>query len=212
MVVPERKVNDQDVEIPGTESDSPSELDDTSNLLNQFEDDAEQEYHTEESDADDEEELQENEKPDSVEHDEPSDSELDLPAAEPPLLPTELLKPLPSPANSMWNHINIPWDRMTRKQKRTERNRTRKAAKRQWDQLRYDAMRTGAIQAGKVAQARRGIVPSVDKVRRGRVEKQRKPEISGRQKVLEDRKRSVQQSRSELMKPSKKAKKTQPKR
>ncbi|KAK5164458.1 uncharacterized protein LTR77_009664 [Saxophila tyrrhenica] len=111
-----------------------------------------------------------------------------------PLLPAEVLKPLPSPTRSLQD---IPLERMTRKQKRAERNRSRQAKKAVWDQLRAEAKGSGVLEAGKVAQLKRGAGKSKEKVRSGRVEKaggkktKAKSKVSGRQEMLEDRKRQI---------------------
>ena len=153
----------------------------------------EQEYHTEESD---EEDLDEDE----------SGSEHELAETSAPLLPKELLKPLPSPAYSLQQAVNIPREQMTRQQRVAQRNRSRKAKKRVWDALRRDSQGTGVLEAGKVAQLKRGLLLQREKVKGGRVTKktQRVSQASGRQQLLEQRRRAVEQSKSQLLPSSKK--------
>ena len=181
--------NDASPDSGGEDSQS---LSSTSEPMDEGVDDRvgmEQEYHTEESDEDSD--VKE------------SDSEQEIPNTTAPLLPKELLKPLPSPAYSLQQPINIPWEQMTKQQKATQRNSNRKAKKRVWDKLRKDTQGTGVLEAGKLAQLKRGIAPRKDKVKSGRVTKQRnvKPQVSGRQQLLEQRKRAVEQSKSELLRP-----------
>jgi hypothetical protein len=149
----------------------------------------EPEYHTEESDND----------PDEEE----TGSEHEAPNTTAPLLPKELLKPLPSPAYSRQQSVVIPREQMTRQQKVMQRNRDRKAKKRVWDRLRQDTQGTGVFEAGKFAQLKRGIAPRKDRVKSGRVTKKSvvMPHVSGRQRLLEQRKRAVEQNKSELLRP-----------
>jgi hypothetical protein len=113
-----------------------------------------------------------------------------------PLLPPELLRPLPSPAQSP---VVIPYSQMTRKQKRAQRNHSRQAKKAVWEQLREGSGGTGVLEAGQVAQLKRGVGVSESdgqrKVRSGRVEKKKKlkPKFSGRQQLVEERKRAAAQ-------------------
>lgn len=216
-------ITQQDISLSfGSEENSESDIGVSSNFLNHVSqadiEDMEQEYHTEESNAskfgqDDE---QASDMEGQVGEEFPAKSEM---VAEPPLLPAQLLKPLPSPAYSLWNHVSIPWDQMTRKQKKAERLRSRKAAKREWhtmqrdlERLQREAKDTGALEAGRIAQVKRGIVKARDKIKSGRVEKKTKPQVSGRQRLLQERKRLVELSGRELMRPPKKTKKKQPKR
>lgn len=126
-------------------------------------------------------------------------------AGDPPLLPPELLKPLLSPAISAQPVTEIPWTQLTRTQKKTRRNHERAAKKKVWDELRRNAKGTGVLEAGKAAQAKRLLARS-DRVRAGRVEKKSKPVVSGRQQLLETRKRARQES-DMTAKPTKKQKK-----
>lgn len=162
------------------QSDIGSENDQES--LEDEQEDLEVEYHTEESEDEAEEASNDN-----------------APTTRAPLLPAELLKPsLPSPAFSLQQPI--PWERMTREQKVAQRNRDRKRKKRVWDRLRRDSEGTGVLEAGKVAQITRGIV---GKVRSGRVVKKvkEKAKLSGRQEILEQRKRDVEERGKALMRP-----------
>lgn len=128
-----------------------------------------------------------------------------------PLLPAELLKPLPSPATSLQQTVLIPREQMTREQKVSQRNRNRKAKKRVWDRLRRDSEGSGVLEAGKVAQAKRGVVSlRRDKLESGRVAKRRKNgegQVSGRQQLLESRKVDVEERRRGLMRPARDGKK-----
>lgn len=129
---------------------------------------------------------------------------------DPPLLPLDLLKPLPSPADSPQLPVSITWEQMSRKDKRAERLRSVKLKKKDWDRLREGAKKSGSLAAGRMAQLKRGIMVGGGRTQSGRVEKMSKPQVSGRQRLLQERKRAVEQSTSELMVSSKKAK-TQPK-
>jgi hypothetical protein len=188
--------SDNKVEQVSSSEDGESNADPTSSEARneQFdvEGDMEQEYHTEESEND-----SENEEP---------DSDMDILATSAPLLPPELLKPLPIPAYSLHQPISIPRDQMTREQKVAQRNRSRKVKKRAWDRLGRDSEGIGVLEAGKVAQWKRGLVVRGDKVRNRRITKQVKvkQQGSGRQQLLEDRKRAIEESKSRLMRPAKK--------
>lgn len=205
---PEMASDDESSE--SVESEESSESDgDPSTLLDQVSrtDDLEgmeKEYHTEESDISDIEEDEQQQ----------SDSNDSISAAEAPLLPPELLKPLPSPAYSPWNDVSIPWAQMTRKQKQAERLRSRRAAKEDWDRMQRDLKRMegqagehGARDAGMIAQLKREIAKVNDRRKRGRVEKTSTIEISGREKLLKERKLAVKSSRSGLKRPLEKAQK-----
>jgi hypothetical protein len=128
-----------------------------------------------------------------------------------PLLPPEILKPLPSPAQSP---ADIPWGKLSRKEKRAERNRSRQAKKRVWDQLRESSKGTGVLEAGKAAQAKRGVGSGKDRVTTGRIEKKssHKPKTSGRQQLLEHRKRAAAQVLGVMEGGATKKAKTRPKK
>lgn len=187
---------------------SDSAISDPSNLLNHISgngdgDGDDVEYHTEEDSEEGEDGTEVQQLEDQP--DDPSDSDNDDVAANnPPLLPDELLQPQ-STVDSI-RAISIPWHRMTRKQKKAQRSRSRQAKKRIWDGLRQETEDTGVLEAGRFAQLKRGIVSMKEKVKSGRIEKKTKPQASGRQQLLEQRKRQIDLSRSELMPVTKKAK------
>ncbi|KAK0861201.1 hypothetical protein LTS02_007950 [Friedmanniomyces endolithicus] len=110
------------------------------------------------------------------------------PADAGPYLPAHLLKtPLPSTPQLQ----PTPFAQLSRKQKKGQRRTNRQLKKRQWDQLRADAQASGVLEAGKAAQVKRGVLRESDRVRSGRVGKKRKVgmEVSGRERMLEERKR-----------------------
>ncbi|KAK3725380.1 hypothetical protein LTR37_000350 [Vermiconidia calcicola] len=168
---------------PRSEEDSEAAVGEPANLLDQVLQDGKEEYHTESEGEDD------------VDH----GAEHGVPWNSPPLLPAELLKPLPSPTHSL-QAISIPWEQMTRQQKKAQRNRSRQGKKKAWDRLRQEAEGTGVLEAGKAAQMKRGVGAPKEKVKTGRVEKQSKPKACGRQHMLEQRKRVLlSQSKGEPM-------------
>ena len=142
----------------------------------------EEEYHTEDSDVGSD-SGQDNE----AEEAEQDPSENALPS-DAPLLPLELLKPLPSPAYSP-HDTNIPWEQMTRKEKRRERQYSRRAKKQVWIDLKEKTNGTAVLEKGRVAQLKRGVKISKDRVRIGRVEKPVRQQKSGRQQLLEQRRK-----------------------
>lgn len=186
---------------------------DSSKLLHhilQAEDfDAEEEYHTDPSEASDPVSfsVKRDVKEDGVEEEEDDlESEEDN-APSVPLLPPELLNPiLPSPAYSSRNVASLPHEQMTRLQKKAERNRSRKTKKKMWEQRQRDAELKVVLKAGEAAQLRRGVRPSTDRVRKGRIAKKAKVQSSGRQKLIEERKRQIGQSESEARRPIKRPK------
>lgn len=160
--------------------------------------DGEEEFHTEDSDASEEDigaDAEVGERSDE-ESDAESDENTNAPAV--PLLPDHLLKPTtkqPAPIPA-----SIPWDQLTRPQKRARRNNSRKMKKRSYDRLAAGVKGTATLDAGKVAQVKRGVVSvgKRDGVRSGRVEKKRsgkgeegKVKVSGLQRLVEGRKREV---------------------
>lgn len=205
-------------EVPtASPSDSASELaiSDQAELLNRISnadgvDGVEQEYHTEKSDASQSEDEELDDASDAgldrAQDEEVYDTTSEAPPQDASLLPAELLQPLPSPPNSGLNAITIPRDQLTRKQKVVLRSRSRQSKKRAWNRLKQETNGTGVLEAGRVAQMKRGIVPTSDKVISGRVGKKNRPQASGRQQLLEQRKRQVDLSGSELTRPPKKAK------
>ena len=203
--------SDDEVEQVSSSEDSgsnadPSSLEATDGAL-EIQEDMEQEFHTEGSE-DDSEDDSNNDSENGSENEsenEGDNSDIEILATSAPLLPQELLKPLPSPAYSLHQPISIPREQMTREQKVAQRNRSRKAKKRVWDRLRRDSEGTGVLEAGKVAQLKRGVVSRGDQVRYGRITKKVKVEKQGfgRQQLLEHRKRAVEESKSQLMRPAK---------
>ena len=192
---PEEDSGREDAASMDSEEDSESNTSDPAKESNQGQEHSEgteEEYHTEESD-------------DEVAKEQNDGSGSDTPRPSAPLLPEELLKPLPSPAYSLQDAVTIPWDQMTRPQKRAERNRNRQSKKKVWDRLRRETQGTGVIEAGKAAQIKRGLIRASDRVKAGRVGKKTKTQISGRQQLLEQRKRLIDQNGSALMRPSKRA-------
>ena len=200
-MVPRKPEDESSSDSRDDESASASSASESLNGAHDHPDELEQEYHTEESDKED------------VDEDE-SDTELELAQNATPLLPEELLKPLPSPAYSLQHPINIPWEQMTRQQRVSQRNRSRKAKKRVWEALRRDSQGTGVVEAGRAAQYKRGLLLQREKVSSGRVAKKRRPaaEASGRQQLLEQRKRAAEQSKSQLLPLSKKGRKRRSRR
>ncbi|KAK3057376.1 hypothetical protein LTR09_001559 [Extremus antarcticus] len=176
--------------IPVEEGDDKSDVATSDVVIKVDEEDIEQEYHTSDEDAS------------GLEDDDPEN----VVAYRAPLLPAEVLKPLPSPVLSLQD---IPWERMTRKQKRAQRNQSRQAKKAVWDQLKEDASGTGVLEAGKVAQLKRGVGQPRKRVKSGRVQKsQTKPRVSGRQQLIEQRKRVAAESEGGMRPAAKKAKTT----
>lgn len=152
--------------------------------------DGEEEFHTEDSDA------SEADGAEAEDEDAESESESDdIPdGTGVPLLPESLLKHVPQSAPPLQSLADVPWDKLTRKQKRARRNNSRKTKKREYDRLRDETKGTDVIKAGEVAQKKRGVVPAKkDKVVSGRVEKKggRRAKLSGRQKMVEERKRTI---------------------
>lgn len=145
----------------------------------------EAEYHTEPSE--DEEEVAA--EPDNAleeYHTDPEDASDASP--EIPLLPTALLKSKPSaPA------AQINWESLSREEKKTLRDELGMSMR----ELRGEAQKNGVLDAGKMAQLKRGIRPA-ERVAGGRVAKKKnkrrtgahaKTEMSGRQKLVEQRSR-----------------------
>lgn len=110
---------------------------------------------------------------------------------EPPRLPMELLK-AHNDRESVEPSGENRLEGATNKQRRRMRKNEIRRKKKQWMRLQRDVKGTGVVKAGKAAQKTRGIMPSksgVSGVKSGRVHKATKPAISGRQRLLEDRKR-----------------------
>lgn len=149
----------------------------------------EQEYHIEPSEASDQDEPAEEEF-----HTDPEDAS---PSPEPqensiPLLPTALLKSTPSAPSKL-----LDWDKMSQRERKALRDELGVSMK----ELRSEAQRNGVLDAGRMAQMKRGIRPA-EKVAGGRVVKRKrrgggagkgkaKAEKSGRQRLVEERGREV---------------------
>jgi len=169
------------------------------------EEELEQEYHTEDSEENDLELPAEGAVDDGdVTEDGDSEDEVDdRPAA--PYLPEHLLKaPIGPPPSTL--RVTLP-ENMNRKQrqdkKRTIKSRQRRVKRR----IQRKLEGTGVLEAGIAAQIKRGIVPvpKRDRVQSGRVgKKSKKVEVSGRQQLLEARKRV--RADSEGARPAKKGK------
>ena len=168
---------------------------DSSTMAREGAEAAEEEFHTEdESDVSDEEEDA-NKPGANNNNEEESDSDSDEDVGGVPLLPESVLKQATDSAQALQNIAGIPWEKLTRKQKKARRHNSRKAKKRDYDRLREQTKGSGVVEAGKVAQVKRGVapLPPRNKVAGGRVQKRGKAGVqaSGRQQMLEERKRSV---------------------
>lgn len=154
----------------------------------------EEEFHTEDSE-DSEDDADQSAQ---VEEDETAGDHVSETAPGIAPLPEHLLKPQAQPVQPAQSLADMPWDRLTAKQKKARRNNGRRMKKRTWDRLRAETKGTGVLEAGKVAQAKRGVLSTGDKVRSGRVEKKAREGLakSGRQQLLEERKRTVQRVRA----------------
>ncbi|KAK0254620.1 hypothetical protein B0A54_13613 [Friedmanniomyces endolithicus] len=143
-----------------------------------------QDYHTEASDGS----VSPSHEPMTTSAHQPEDDADPSPIKPGPYLPAHLLKaPLPSSPQVQ----PTPGKDLSRKQKKAQRRTNRQLKKRQWDQLRADAQANGVLEAGKAAQVKWGVLRESDRVRSGRVGKKRKVgrEVSGREMMLEERKR-----------------------
>lgn len=167
---------------------------------------AQEEYHTEESDGSD---SAEPSHVDEQTNDDDEDEDGDvrsIPKTDVSLLPAHLLKALASPASTAAAPSFIPHDEMNRKEKIVERRQNRRAKKRKWDKLRAETAGTGVLEAGRAAQLKRGIVPNRAKVLTGRVGKKRalQPK-SGRQMLVDSRKRVLANKSGRVTKSTKAA-------
>lgn len=109
-----------------------------------------------------------------------------------PYLPAHILESTTADSNHAQFVLRIPREQMTSREKKRQRNSVRRAKKREHDIIRRAAENNGVLEAGSAAQSKRGIIPSRDKVKSGRVmKKQKTPQVSGRQQVLDQRKRLV---------------------
>ncbi|CAK4031114.1 Hypothetical predicted protein [Lecanosticta acicola] len=148
---------------------------------------AEEEFHTDPEDAEREDQIVEY-------HTDPEDADEDESSgSNPPLLSAELLKSQPSEAPTT---VKVPWDKLTRRQRKVLRDERGISMQ----ELRAEALKNGVLEAGIAAQVKRGVRPA-DKVAGARVSKTRrskrhekkrrtrKPEMSGKQQILESRKK-----------------------
>ncbi|KAK4504645.1 hypothetical protein PRZ48_002606 [Zasmidium cellare] len=152
----------------------------------------EQDYHTEASDDEDEaNELEDAPEEFHTDSEDASDAS-PPPQNDTPLLPTALLKSKPSAPTA-----RIDWESMSQKEKKALRDELGVSMK----ELRNEAQKNGVLDAGKMAQLKRGIRPA-ERVAGGRVAKRKKrktgkqdkPEMSGRQKLIEQRSRETRKS------------------
>ncbi|KAK5116452.1 hypothetical protein LTR62_008000 [Meristemomyces frigidus] len=111
-----------------------------------------------------------------------------------PYLPAHLLKPEQKPIPTSEEVKDIPFEQMTRQQKLGSRRSSRQKKKRQYDRLQAGTTGSGVIEAGNAAQAKRGILAKSANKKTGRVSKKGKvikPQVSGRQQMLEARQQQV---------------------
>ncbi|KAK4632416.1 hypothetical protein CLAFUW4_02537 [Fulvia fulva] len=168
-------------------------------------DDGEEEFHSEDESedadiaaiAEDEEEFH------TASGDEGDDEDDHVPSA--PLLPASLLKSKPTSTSVP---VKISWNSLSRHQKKALRDEMGVSMK----ELRTQVQGTGVIEAGRAAQLKRGILPA-DKVAGSRIAKKRKrkggqPKIesSGKQKLIEERKRRMLENARGSVLPVKKRK------
>lgn len=86
----------------------------------------------------------------------------------------------------------IPREQMTSREKKRQRNSIRRAKKRKYDMICRATENNGVLEAGSATRLKRGILPSLDKaISRRFVMKQKAPQVSSRQQVLEQRKQLV---------------------
>lgn len=155
------------------------------------EDAIEQGYHTQPSD---DEETGPTEEAPAEYHTDSEDASDASPESENdiPLLPAELLNSKPTAPSTLGTRID--WDSMTQKERKALRDDLGVSMR----ELRTEAQRNGVIDAGKMAQLKRGIRPA-EKVAGGRVAKRKKrkggkqerPAMSGKQKLIEQRGRET---------------------
>ncbi|KAI6800970.1 hypothetical protein KC363_g5504 [Hortaea werneckii] len=151
-------------------------------------DEAEEEFHTEGSGDDediDDEELKEY-------HTEGSEDDEDVAQEPKPFLPEHLLSSTSEPAQRSLK--NVPWEQLTANQRRNQKEKARRARKRAAGDLQEEGGKTGGALnirnvAKKVESSRSDSKTSKSRVKKGRVEKSTRPIISGRQNILEARKR-----------------------
>ncbi|GAB7359950.1 hypothetical protein MBLNU230_g7475t1 [Neophaeotheca triangularis] len=130
-------------------------------------------------------------------------------ADEPPRLPMELLKEYDE-RGSVEPTGRDQLVGTTNKQRRRMRKNEIRRKKKQWLRLQKDVRGTGVIPAGKAAQNKRGIMAAkggMRGVKSEKIEKATKPAVSGRQRLMEDRKRAASGPRMDT-RDFKKARKT----
>ncbi|KAK5738455.1 hypothetical protein LTR17_005983 [Elasticomyces elasticus] len=158
--------------------------------------DFEQEYHTDDSSAAEEASIAQPQAAVALEDEDDSDDS-DVDAMDPAsYLPEHLLK-APTTLDS-----SVPYT-PNRRLEYYQRKRQRREERREWERLRTDA----EANAGRAAQSKRSIALKTDRVRQGRIGKKSKAkvEVSGRQAMLDERKRLRSSSQS-VPQPSKKRK------
>nr|POE86548.1 hypothetical protein CFP56_46732 [Quercus suber] len=198
------QVNDTTLDVEETDEES----------LQSGEDLSDEEFHTE--DEDDEEAVDGSE---SNDEDEDNDDEADglehviadQTTTSAPLLPSHLLQP-----ESAIEHAVLEAAILTRKQRRAQSAKDRKAKRQLYAQIRRDARGSGVLEAGAAARIRRGLALGADKVASGRIQKKKSSQPSqviqsGRQQLLNKRKRE-ERKREEIPLVMKKRQKTGSKR
>ncbi|KAI7358019.1 hypothetical protein KC354_g9824 [Hortaea werneckii] len=151
-------------------------------------DEAEEEFHTEGSEDDEDggdEALEEY-------HTEGSEDDEDVAQDPKPFLPQHLLSSTSEPAQRSLK--NIPWEQLTANQRRNQKEKARRARKRAAGDLQEEGGKNGsALNIGNVAKKvesrQSDSKTSKSRVKKGRVEKSTRPTVSGRQNILEARKR-----------------------
>lgn len=139
----------------------------------------EREYHTDESDSD-----------------AYSEDANTVPRHAPPYLPAHLLEFTSTSESFAPPRLSVPYDELTKQQRRNIRKRKWNTEQNKLRKLKAEAQANGVLAAGKAAQIKRNVLPKSNRVRSGRVGKKRKPErveVSGRQRILEQRKRRLEQ-------------------
>ncbi|KAK3654454.1 hypothetical protein LTR56_004084 [Elasticomyces elasticus] len=161
--------------------------------------DLEQEYHTDNSSAAEEASMTQIRTAVAPEDDDDSDDSEDEATEPAPYLPEHLLK-APTTLDS-----SVPYTPHKRLEY-YQRKKQRREERRELERLRTDAEANGVLAAGRAAQIKRSIALKIDRVRQGRISKKTKAkvEVSGRQAMLDERKRLRSSSQS-VPQPSKKA-------
>ncbi|GAB1743534.1 hypothetical protein NU219Hw_g464t1 [Hortaea werneckii] len=151
-------------------------------------DEAEEEFHTEGSDDDEDGEDEELEEY----HTEGSEDDEDVAQDPKPFLPEHLLTSTSEPAQRSLK--NVPWEQLTANQRRNQKEKARRARKRVAGRTQEAGHNiSGASKVNRIAEKveSRQAEPktSTSRVKKGRVEKSTRPIVSGRQNILEARKR-----------------------